>query len=127
MAIPPNSKVPENALVLGTQAGIPIPIDVVRPKFSRVLALLDGGEVVVMPESLNLVTVHCTSYFELTTAESIEVTEAGWVVGAFVGMPEVFYDMILPEKVTIKGSGTMTMNCLVRWAAVANEGKFQSS
>lgn len=124
------SSIPDNAFILGTQEGTVIPLSVARAKYHRSINIgVDSSSDIVMPEEVNLVTVYGTSDFLITNLNSDLPTVAGWTTGTFYCVKGIFYDMILPKEIRIvgKGAGSVLMNCLVRWAAVSNEGKYSAS
>lgn len=124
------TNVPENAYVLGTQEGEPIPLAAARAKYSKSIGITASSTTdIVMPEEVNLVTFYSDAAFTITYLDTDLPAVAGWDTGAFVCISGIFYDMFVPKniRVTGNGAGTVIMNCLVRWAAISNEGKYIAS
>ena len=122
--------IPDNAFVLGTQEGEAIPLSAARAKYSKSISLSAGVPVsLAMPEDLNLVTIYADTSFTIRYLDTQLPNAAGWTTGAFIGISGIFYDMFVPKNVEITGAsaGTIVLNCLVRWAAVSNEGKYIAS
>lgn len=120
-----STNVPDNAYLLGTQGGQPIPLQVARPKSSGVVTLSGSFTSVTMLEELNLCTVIATGGFTLVASETILADVGIWTPDSFIGHPDIFYDLILPKTIWVKGSGNITINCLVKWASVGSEGYFR--
>lgn len=125
-----STSVPENSYILGTQEGEAIPLAAARAKYSKAISLGTGVvEAIAMPEDLNLVTVYADVNFTITYIDNELPVVAGWDAGAFRGIAGIFYDLFVPKNIEIIGdsSGTIVLNCLVRWAAISNEGKYIAS
>lgn len=124
------TSVPENSFILGTMEGQAIPLSAARAKYSKQVTITNGSTVDIdMPEELNLVTFFGSADFEIVYLDSTLPTVAGWDKETFRGVKGVFYDLITPARIRVvgRGSGAVTMNCLVRWSAISNEGKYLSS
>ena len=122
--------VPDNAYLLGTQFGAAIPLDMARPKAALILGLNAGATIsITLPEDINLATVYCDKFFLLVASEEAIPAEGVWIPQGFYGEAGTFYDLLLPKVIQIRASeaGTIKINTLVRWAAVANEGAYRSS
>ena len=125
-----STNIPDNSFVLGTQDGVAIPLSAARAKYSRIVSLSADSVDIVMPEEVNLVTLYATSGFKLTHINSQLPEIAGWDTGVFRGIAGMFYDLIVPKNISLvktDADGLLTINCLVRWAAISNEGKYLSS
>lgn len=122
--------IPDNAFVLGTMEGEPIPLSAARAKYSKAVVIANGSTTdIIMPEDVNLVTFYGTADFEIIHLNTNLPTIAGWDTETFRAIKNIFYDMFTPKNIRIvgRGSGVVTLNCLVRWAAVSNEGKYNAS
>ena len=125
-----SGNIPENAFILGTQEGIAIPLSAARAKYSKSIGIAAGADAdIVMPEEVNLVTFYGTTDFSISYLDTGLPEVAGWDTGTFRCTRGIFYDLIVPKniKITGLGAGNVVMNCLVRWAAISNEGKYISS
>lgn len=125
-----SGNIPDNAFILGTQEGIAIPLSAARAKYSKSIGITAGTNVdVVMPEDVNLVTFYGTADFAISYYDTNLPVLAGWDTGTFRCIRGIFYDLIVPKNIRIVGfgAGSVVMNCLVRWAAISNEGKYISS
>ena len=124
------SSIPDNACILGTQEGTSIRLSAARAKYSKAIHLSGGSsEDIIMPEEINLVTFYASTSFTIVYINEDVPAVAGWDAGAFRGIPGIFYDLFVPKNVRILGggNGSLVMNCLVRWAAISNEGKYTAS
>ena len=125
-----SGNIPDNAFILGTQEGIAIPLSAARAKYSKSIGITADANVdVVMPEDVNLVTFYGTTDFAINYYDTGLPVVAGWDTGTFRCIRGIFYDLIVPKNIRIVGfgAGSVVMNCLVRWAAISNEGKYLSS
>lgn len=125
-----SGNIPDNAFILGTQEGIAIPLSAARAKYSKSIGITADANVdVVMPEDVNLVTFYGTTDFAISYYDTDLPVLAGWDTGTFRCIRGIFYDLIVPKNIRIVGfgAGSVVMNCLVRWAAISNEGKYVSS
>lgn len=125
-----SGNIPDNAFILGTQEGIAIPLSAARAKYSKSIGITADANVdVVMPEDVNLVTFYGTADFAISYYDTDLPVLAGWDTGTFRCIRGIFYDLIVPKNIRIVGfgAGSVVMNCLVRWAAISNEGKYISS
>ena len=122
--------VPDNAYLLGTQFGAAIPLDMARPKAALILGLNTGATIsITLPEDINLTTVYCDKAFLLVASEAALPADGVWIPEGFYGEAGTFYDLLLPKVIQVRAAeaGTIKINTLVRWAAVANEGAYRSS
>ena len=123
--------VPNDAYILGTNAGEPIPLAVARPLNSYLAALTaDTPLTIEMPDDLNLVTLVSNEPFILAIGEEIPVAlGTGWVMGTYLGDANVYYDFVLPKTITLQAAAAavVKINTLTRWANIANEGVYVSS
>lgn len=125
-----SGNIPDNAFILGTQEGIAIPLSAARAKYYKSIGITADANVdIAMPEDVNLVTFYGTTDFLITNLDAELPAVAGWTSGAFYCVKGIFYDLIVPKNIRITGhgAGSVIMNCLVRWAAISNEGKYISS
>jgi len=125
-----STNIPDNSFILGTQDGVAIPLSAARAKYSRTVALTSASIDIVMPEEVNLVTIYATSGFKLTHKDSQLPVIPGWDTEVFRGIAGMFYDLLVPKNISLvktDADGVLTINCLVRWAAISNEGKYLSS
>ena len=123
--------VPNDAYILGTNAGVAIPLSVARPLNSYLASLTASTPLTIeMPDDLNLVTLVSNHPFILAIGEEIpEARESGWVMGTYLGDANVYYDFVLPKTITLQAdvSAEVKINTLTRWANIANEGVYVSS
>lgn len=119
-------QVPADSRIIATAEGEAIPLDIASPKFCASVSLTSDFEPLVFPEDINLCTLFCTGAFQIIVNEL--VADIGvWTPGGFLGQSEIFYDLILPKTVFVKGSGTLSLNCLQKWASASNEGSYYNS
>lgn len=119
--------VPENAYLLANESSDHIPLEVGRPKYSRLLNI-SASTAVEMPEDLNLCLIVADGPFQIV-AESRSPAVADWTVGGFYCSEELYYQLLLPKQVTFipEGPTEIKINCLVKWAAIKNEGNYIKS
>lgn len=125
-----SGNIPDNAFILGTQEGTAIPLSAARAKYSKSIGITADANVdIAMPEEVNLVTFYGTADFAISYYDTDLPVLAGWDTGTFRCIRGIFYDLIVPKNIRISGlgAGSVVMNCLVRWAAISNEGKYISS
>ncbi|AAS89606.1 p20 [Pseudomonas phage PaP2] len=121
------TSVPNNAMILASEAGRYIPVDVVRPKYQKLLN--PGAELTTfeLPEEVNFCLVIPSVDMLLVADSQNVINPGGWTNFGYAMKADREYKFILPKKIMLQGSGSCQFNICEKWSTLQQEGKYTTS
>lgn len=121
------NSIPFNVYPVASEKGEPIPLTVLKPIATRIVPI--GATPIALPEKLadgaNLILVYSTAPFTVTDAETQPDLE-GWAVNAITCQAATEYYLIVSNGFVVTSTAEVSLTLLVKWAQMANLGKYRS-